>query len=791
MPSPHDLLSKATQLQHAGDWAAAEQLYGELFRQQPDAELAHRLGILAYQQHRRDDALGWFRQALALAPGRADLHCNLGLVLNELLQLTAAEAALRFSLSLKGDQPQAWNNLGNTLAAQGRLTEAEPLYQRSLTFEPSNADAWNNLGVLYQKMRRWPQSRDCFERALLYRPGMATAACNLGLTWRQLRQPAAAEQAFQLALQLRPHDAAAYRQLGALRLSLGDLPAAIGFLQAALHRDPTSLEAWIDLGRAWDGQGQVAAAIECYQRALQQKADCVEALRNLGATLLEAKEYPLALAVLRRADQLQPGYVDGPLISVLQILCQWESLEALQARIVAVIDGDDGDGAASPPVEPLVLVSLPFPLTQTVQTKGVARYVRAAGLDQPLASVRSPSLVRRRRPLKIGLVSADFREHPVGYLLPEWIEALDRRCMQPVAYSIGHHDQSPLRARLEGVFEEFIDVQALAPQAIAERIARDEVDILIDLQGHTRHARTAIFAHRPAPIQVAYLGYAGTTGTPFIDYLLADRWVIPAEQREDYSEKVIWLPGCFLVQDSHIQPASESPSRASLELPEGAFVFCGFSSSYKISPLIFQSWLRILRAVPEGVLWLRRPPAMAEQALRQAWLEAGLEAKRLIFAPNLAWPAHLARHRAADLFLDTFPYNQHSTASHAMRVGLPLLTLSGATFASRVAGSLLHALHLPELISDSFADYERLAIELATDRQRLQALRERLEVEAAGSDIFRGEAFARKSEQAFQRMWERHLKGLPPTCFEVEGPPAGEDIVGNHQPSPKSGGDTR
>ncbi|MFN9913692.1 MAG: hypothetical protein ACK53L_13955, partial [Pirellulaceae bacterium] len=233
---------------------------------------------------------------------------------------------------------------------------------------------------------------------------------------------------------------------------------------------------------------------------------------------LEAKEYPLALAVLRRADQLQPGYVDGPLISVLQILCQWESLEALQARIVAVIDGDDGDGAASPPVEPLVLVSLPFPLTQTVQTKGVARYVRAAGLDQPLASVRSPSLVRRRRPLKIGLVSADFREHPVGYLLPEWIEALDRRCMQPVAYSIGHHDQSPLRARLEGVFEEFIDVQALAPQAIAERIARDEVDILIDLQGHTRHARTAIFAHRPAPIQVAYLGYAGTTGTPFIDY---------------------------------------------------------------------------------------------------------------------------------------------------------------------------------------------------------------------------------------------------------------------------------
>jgi protein O-GlcNAc transferase len=784
MPSAHDLLSKAIQLEQAGDWAAAERLYGEAFRQQPDDEVAHRLGILAYYQQRRDDALDWFRRALALAPGRAELHCNLGLVLHELQQLVAAEAALRFSLSLKGDQPQAWNNLGNTLAAQGRLAEAEPLYQRSLTFEPANADAWNNLGVLYQKMKRWPQSRDCFERALQCRPGMATAACNLGLTWRQLRQPAAAEQAFQHALQLSPQDAAAYRQLGALRLSLGDLPAAIGFLQTALHRDPTSLEAWIDLGRAWDGQGQVAAAIQCYQRALQQKADCVEALRNLGASWLEAKEYASALEVLRRADQLRPGYVDGPLMSVLQILCQWESLEALQARIVAVMESDDGDGMAVPPVEPLGLVSLPFPLAQALQTRGVARFVRAAGLDQPLASVGRPRLVRPPRPLKVGMVSADFREHPVGYLIPEWIEALDRRRIRPVAYSIGQDDQSPLRARLERAFEEFIDVQDLPPQAIAERIARDEVDILIDLQGHTRHARTAIFAHRPAPIQVAYLGYAGTSGTPFIDYLLADRWVIPPEQREGYSEKVVWLPGCFMVQDSHLQPATESPSRTSLELPEEAFVFCGFSSSYKISPLTFRSWLRILQAVPEGVLWLRRPPAMAEQALRQAWLEAGLEAKRLIFAPSLSWPAHLARHRAADLFLDTFPYNQHSTASHALQVGLPLLTLSGSTFASRVAGSLLQALQLPEFICESFAEYERRAIDLARNRQRLQDLRQRLAVAVAGSDTFRGEAFARKSEQAFQQMWERYLQELPPIAFDSQGSPAGEDLARDHRLGP-------
>ncbi|HEV3138599.1 MAG TPA: hypothetical protein VGZ26_11860, partial [Pirellulales bacterium] len=388
----------------------------------------------------------------------------------------------------------------------------------------------------------------------------------------------------------------------------------------------------------------------------------------------------------------------------------------------------------------------------------------------PVELPRGPAWGRtrdRNSKITVGYVSADFHSHATAQLTAELFEKHDRGHFSIIGYSFGPNDSSPMRRRLVNAFDRFVDLKNTAYQEAAELIAADGVQIAVDLKGQTMDSRQEIFSFRPAPIQVSYLGYPSTMGAPFIDYILVDDFVVPSDQQPFYTEKLVHLPGCYQVNDSQREIASHTPSRAECGLPEQGFVFCCFNNNYKITPAVFGVWMKLLQAVPGSVLWLLEGNRFAPANLRREALARGVAAERLVFAPRLPLAEHLARHRVADLFVDTIPYNAHTTASEALWAGCPLLTIAGETFASRVAGSLLRAVGLPELITTCLDEYEQLALRLATDPKQLADLRARLQTNKSTSALFDGGQFARNLEKAYVAMLEIYASGEKPRAFRV------------------------
>jgi predicted O-linked N-acetylglucosamine transferase (SPINDLY family) len=379
--------------------------------------------------------------------------------------------------------------------------------------------------------------------------------------------------------------------------------------------------------------------------------------------------------------------------------------------------------------------------------------------------VTQPRQSRSR--ITLGYLSADFHAHATAYLIAELFEKHDRERFAVVGYSYGPDDGSSTRRRLVKALDRFVELKDVSFGDSAQRIAADGVDILVDLKGYTGNARTQILALRPAPIQVNYLGYPGTMGAPFMDYILVDDFIVPLEQQPFFTEKLVHLPGCYQVNDGQRAISPHTPSRAACALPEEGFVFCSFNNNYKITPEMFGVWMELMKAVPGSVLWLLEGNRFAPANLRREAESRGVAAQRLVFAPRRSLADHLARYRLADLFLDTFPCNAHTTASDALWVGCPVLTLAGQTFVSRVAGSLLRSLGLPELITTSLDEYFDVALRLARDANWLAELRVRLAANRTTSRLFDAEQFARDLEQAYVTMWQIHMAGDKPHAFAV------------------------
>ena len=458
----------------------------------------------------------------------------------------------------------------------------------------------------------------------------------------------------------------------------------------------------------------------------------------------------------------------GNLVHQLQTIAQWDDLKSLSERVVALMSSG-AERSDETVANPFYLLSLPTMTTAEQQLIGARQWVeRELKLTASPARERSmPGILENKTKFKIGYLSGDFRAHAVAYLIAELIEKHDRGRFEIFGYSSGPDDHSPTRQRLMNAFDRFVDVREMSDADAVRMIEGDEIDILVDLSGHTKDARTKILGLRPAPIQVNYLGYPGTIGASFMDYILVDDFVVPPEEQPYYAEKLVFLPGCYQVNDSRREIAEHTPSRADCGLPETAFVFCCFNNNYKITPDLFDVWMRLLQVVPKSVLWLFESHPLATANLRREAEIRGVSSERLIFAKPRPLADHLARHRLADLFLDTIPYNAHTTASDALWAGCPLLTMSGETFASRVAGSLLRAIGLPELITSSLADYERRALDLARDKDLLDTLRGRLQSHRSTTTLFDSGLFARNIEKAFQTMWEIHASGSGPFSFRV------------------------
>ena len=558
-----------------------------------------------------------------------------------------------------------------------------------------------------------------------------------------------------------PPFAPAHNDLGNLLMEEGRTAEAIQSYTRALRIRPVFPEASNNLGNACQIAGSLAEAERCYRQALDLAPDYAEAHRNLGSLLRRLHRLPEAISCFEKAVALNPGFAEAitQLVQETRTLCAWEPVERLTRRLVDLVETDKAA------VNPFVFLSLDT--TPAQQFRCARRWAREH-LDS-LASRPAPPPVRPAADrITLGYLSADFQEHATAHLAADLFGLHDRSRFRVAAYSYGADDGSPMRRRLMSAFDEFVDLEAASHPEAAARIRRDGVDILIDLKGYTRDARPAIVAMRPAPIQVNYLGYPGTMGASAVDYLIADAFVAPVEQQPYFSESLVHLPGCYQVNRSQRPIAARAPSREECGLPAAGFVFCCFNASYKLTAGMFDIWMRLLGAVPGSVLWLLAAGEVAEENLRR---EAGSRlpggAARLLFAPSLPNPEHLARLSNAGLFLDTLPYNAHTLASDALWAGCPVITHPGAAFASRVAGTLLRAAGLAELIAGTLADYEALALRLARNPEELASLRARLAANRQRSPLFDCRRFARRLESAYETMWQRHLRGESPAPFAV------------------------
>ncbi len=573
----------------------------------------------------------------------------------------------------------------------------------------------------------------------------------------------AAAAAYQRALMIEPDHAVIHENLGTELAHLGRLEAAAACYRQALALAPNVAQVHGNLGIILRQLGRRDEAVASYRRAIALAPSFAEAHNNLGNILKEMQDLNGAIAAFRRAVALKPGLSEAlsNLTYARKSACDWRGLDKDEAQCRALVRSGTGE------IAPFVFLSLS---ASPEEHLACARSWAKAKMRQ--ISALPPRAVTPREKLRLGYISGDFRHHAMGTLAAELFELHDRSRFEVIAYAYNGDDGSALRRRMEQGFDRFVDIRALSHADAAKLIRADGIDILVDLTGHTEGARLPILAWRPAPIQVNFLGYPGTLGTTCMDYVIADPITVPMTDQPYFDEKIVHLPQCYQPNDRQREVAARTPSREECSLPDAGFVFACFNNPYKITPVFFDVWMRLLRAVPESVLWLLKTNAAAEANLHREAVSRGVDAARVVFAPLAAPPEHLARQRCADLFLDTLPYNAHTTASDALWVGLPVLTCKGTSFAGRVAASLLGAVGLPELVTQSLGDYETLALKLATDTAFHAAIARKLAANRPTAPLFDTDAFARDIEAAYRRMWEIWAAGKPPEAFAVAPPPA-------------------
>ncbi len=647
------------------------------------------------------------------------------------------------------------------LHQEGRLEDADRLYRQALARNPGDANAVHLLGVLQAQRGDFAAADDLIRRSIALEPGNPVAHYNRGNVLRELKRLEEALTSFDQALALMPGHVEAWTIRGTVLQELGRAGDALASFDRALALSPHHIAALFNRANALRQLKRHHEGIASYDRVLALKPDHAEAHNGRGALLQELRRFPEALAAYDTAFRLDPDldYVQGRRLHVKMAMCDWSNLDAERARLDARAAET---GKVSEPFEFLCLSS---------SAEAQLRCARAFADDRyPVREIWQGSRHAHRK-IRIGYVSGEYREQATAYLTAGLFECHDRERFELSAIATGPNDLSPMRTRLEQAFDRFHDVSAEPDRRIADLIRAEEIDILVNLNGYFGLERSAIFARRPSPIQVNYLGFPGTMGAPFMDYIVADRTVLPEGQQQYFAEKVAYLPYTYQPNDRKRSPSGAALSRKDCGLPESGIVFCCFNNTHKLTPELFDVWMRLLAGTPGSVLWvLEMNPAVAGNLKREA-RQRGVGPERIVCAPVLKLADHLARVGLADLFLDTLPHNAHTTASDSLWCGVPVISCLGTTFAGRVAASLLNAVSLGELVTHSLDEYEALSLRLANDPGRLQAVKARLAANRDTAALFDTQGYTRLLETAYSAMWERHLRGEPPASFAVEARP--------------------
>jgi predicted O-linked N-acetylglucosamine transferase (SPINDLY family) len=667
-------------------------------------------------------------------------------------------ATLNKALTASPGHVEALYLRGRVLARLERHEEALQSFDAALATRPDHVGALRRKADTLLAQKRSEEALAAYDEALLQRPTLVAALDGRGVALLGLGRQADAIASFDRALAIAPRFARAYYHRGMALAALGRYDDALGSYGRALEIAPGLVEAWNNHGTTLAKLSREEEALASYNRALALDSCHVRALYNRGNAYQALRRYAEAAADFERVIAFDGDfeYALGSALYCRARLCDWTGgNEVVRRGIEKVRSGHRA-------IRPFPFLSISdSPEDQLTCARIFVRDRRPA--VPPMW--RGERYAHKR--IKVAYLSADFHSHATAYLMAGLFERHDRERFETVAVSFGPDSRSAMRARLRRAFEHFLDVRRKSDREIAALLRDLKVDIAVDLKGFTTDNRSGIFAHRPAPIQVNYLGYPGTMGAPDIDYILADRVVLPPEHHPFYAEKVVYLPDCYQVNDCDRQIAERTPTRAEAGLPEQGFVFCSFNNGYKINPAMFDVWMRLLSQVTGSVLWLLKGSEAMVENLRHEARERGVAPQRLVFAEHAKLPEHLARHRLAGLFLDTVPYNAHTTASDALWAGVPVLTCMGNTFAGRVAASLLHAIAMPELITRSLADYEALALKLAGEPGCLANIKSKLWRNRLTTPLFDTTRFASRLERAYSMMWETYQSGRGPASFSV------------------------
>ena len=660
----------------------------------------------------------------------------------------------RQALAMVPTLPEAWYHLGVALRHQGQRAQALEAFEKARAQTQDSADAQSTLGMQCIELSAYAQAEQCLQRALALAPDYALAHHNLGLLRFKQGRHEEAQAAAQQAISLRPDLTAAFINLSGILNAQNKYPEAESVCRQALALDPQMPMAWNNLGAALSGQWRYREAEAAYRRATELAPNFSEAWINLGNALNELKRFAEAATSYDKSLALTPQaeFVSGWALHAKVKLCDWRTLDRDRAQLLTSIQ------AHQPVASPFDVLSLTD--DPAIQRQAAEIWVRGRC---PLLETLGPLPAHtRQEKIRIGYFSADFHNHATTHLMAGLFEAHDRTQFELFAFSFGPDRQDDMRHRVAAAFDQFLDVRNASDAQICRQARSLGIDIAVDLKGYTQDSRPGIFAMRAAPIQVNYLGYPGTMGAAYMDYLIGDPTLIPTASQRHYSEKVVYLPHSYQVNDNQRRIADSTLTRADFGLPATGMVFCSFNNHYKILPDTFERWMRILRQVEGSVLWLLAEDPLVIQHLRHEAEQRGIAPNRLVFAQRIAPEDHLARHRLADLFLDTWPCNAHTTASDALWSGLPLVTYAGASFASRVAASLLHTIGLPELVTTSPDAYEALAVALAQSPARLAELKEKLAANRLTSPLFNTPLYTQHLEQAYRAMHDRGQRGETP-----------------------------
>ncbi|XP_051116710.1 probable UDP-N-acetylglucosamine--peptide N-acetylglucosaminyltransferase SEC [Andrographis paniculata] len=755
--------------------------YLEALRIQPTFAIAwSNLAGLFMEAGDLNRALQYYKEAVKLKPNFSDAYLNLGNVYKALGMQQEAIVCYQRALQSRPDNAMAFGNLASVYYEQANLDMAILNYKRAISCDTTFLEAYNNLGNALKDAGRVEEAIHCYRQCLSLQPSHPQALTNLGNIYMEWNMMSAAAQCYKATLAVTTGLSAPFNNLAIIYKQQGNYADAISCYNEALRIDPLAADGLVNRGNTYKEIGRVNDAIQDYQRAIAIRPAMAEAHANLASAYKDSGLVEAAIKSYRQALVLRADFPEATcnLLHTLQCVCDWDSRDDMFAEVEAILRRQI-KMSVIPSVQPFHAIAYPLDpmLALDISRKYAAHCsVVASRYSLPPFNHPPPLPVRgggRNGRLRIGYVSSDFGNHPLSHLMGSVFGMHNRENVEVFCYALSPNDGTEWRLRIQSEAEHFIDVSSMASDTIARMINDDQIQILINLNGYTKGARNEIFAMQPAPIQVSYMGFPGTTGASYIHYLVTDEFVSPMRYSHIYSEKIVHLPHCYFVNDYKqknldVLDPSCQPKRSDYGLPEDKFIFACFNQLYKMDPEVFTTWCNILKRVPNSALWLLRFPAAGEMRLRGYAAAQGVQSDQIIFTDVAMKQEHIRRSSLADLFLDTPLCNAHTTGTDVLWAGLPMITLPLEKMATRVAGSLCLATGVgEEMIVNSMKEYEERAVSLALNRGKLQDLTNRLKAARLSCPLFDTQRWVRNLDRAYFKMWNLYCSGQQPQPFKV------------------------